>query len=437
MKNDYRKLLLASVACVLVGTSSAMSQQAATDLIANLKAEITDLEAEIAASETAGQNYEGGLLGMLSELNTQALTLTKSVTEARLAAEEGGVPVEIVVPAVQPDPEKAAELLGEITAQQAVVDAALQEAQGSSGLMGAMAYTVYETEKVTLAQLRQGWMQAHYGISFPVLPAMPSMGSEPPSDTVTEAPALDADDAVAVAWADPKYPQIDYDQSMFRSYDASGFVFNGWWAVENTKSAIDDSPQVYAVNVSDWGSDRVMKHPTLAVACYEGEARVLFNADSFIMTDFQTYRVPVTIRIDSEDATRTNWGALTSNQGAGLFDGPAQDMIRSLNGASKVFLRLEENNGGKHDLNLDMSGSDEAFKAVAQACGFSLIELTKEDYRAIQTMLNAAGFDTGTPDGVWGNGSRDAMRAYQAQNNLEPTGAPDEATLAAMGVTAE
>lgn len=52
----------------------------------------------------------------------------------------------------------------------------------------------------------------------------------------------------------------------------------------------------------------------------------------------------------------------------------------------------------------------------------------------IQTLLNAGGFDAGTPDGVWGPGSRAAMTAFQAANGLEQTGAPDEATLSAMGI---
>lgn len=51
-------------------------------------------------------------------------------------------------------------------------------------------------------------------------------------------------------------------------------------------------------------------------------------------------------------------------------------------------------------------------------------------------MLNAGGFNAGTPDGVWGTGSRDALRAFQEQNGLPATGAPDRATLEALGVSA-
>ncbi|MDE4142960.1 peptidoglycan-binding domain-containing protein [Phaeobacter gallaeciensis] len=63
-----------------------------------------------------------------------------------------------------------------------------------------------------------------------------------------------------------------------------------------------------------------------------------------------------------------------------------------------------------------------------------LIKLTRDDYKAIQTMLNAGGFNAGDPDGVWGNGSKKALRKFQEANGLSATGAPDRKTLKAMGL---
>lgn len=74
-------------------------------------------------------------------------------------------------------------------------------------------------------------------------------------------------------------------------------------------------------------------------------------------------------------------------------------------------------------------------EVVAAACDVSLLDLERNDYRAIQTLLNNAGFDAGTPDGVWGTGSQDAVEAFQKANNLPVTGAPDRATLEAMGIS--
>ncbi|MFD2853553.1 peptidoglycan-binding protein [Seohaeicola zhoushanensis] len=74
---------------------------------------------------------------------------------------------------------------------------------------------------------------------------------------------------------------------------------------------------------------------------------------------------------------------------------------------------------------------------MAEACHFSLLDLGREDYKAVQTLLNAAGFDAGTPDGQWGPGSRKAMAEYQASVGLPETGTPDRATLVRMGILQE
>ncbi|MDF0598137.1 lytic murein transglycosylase [Psychromarinibacter halotolerans] len=55
--------------------------------------------------------------------------------------------------------------------------------------------------------------------------------------------------------------------------------------------------------------------------------------------------------------------------------------------------------------------------------------LTLADRQELQRRLTAAGFDAGTPDGVVGSGTRDAIRAYEAAMGLPVTG---EATLAIL-----
>jgi len=55
-------------------------------------------------------------------------------------------------------------------------------------------------------------------------------------------------------------------------------------------------------------------------------------------------------------------------------------------------------------------------------------------HRRDTKLLNNAGFKAGTPDGIWGQESQRAMRAFQEANGLDPTGAVDEATLRALGL---
>ncbi len=59
--------------------------------------------------------------------------------------------------------------------------------------------------------------------------------------------------------------------------------------------------------------------------------------------------------------------------------------------------------------------------------GFSL-----QDRKDLQAGLNRAGFDAGTPDGVFGSKTEAAIRAYQAARALPVTGKPSRALLDAL-----
>ena len=61
------------------------------------------------------------------------------------------------------------------------------------------------------------------------------------------------------------------------------------------------------------------------------------------------------------------------------------------------------------------------------------LDLTKEDYSAIQRLLNEKGFPAGPADGQWEPKSRGALQAFQAQAGLARTGVPDKATRKALG----
>jgi hypothetical protein len=409
--------------------------QATEDQIAVLEAEIATLDEEIKTSQSAESSYTGGVLAAMSALNTQTLRLTQSVLEARKVAIETGAPIEIKVPAVEPDPELADSILADIQAQQEIVDTARKEASGASGLMAAMAMTRYETERLSLAQLRQAWYRATYGIAFPMTgePTSP-VASPKPADTTSSNEDLVAE-TTAPEWADADFPEIDYTANVFEQLKNGGFEMVGWWGVEHSRADIDDSPQVYAMNVSDWPEGFSVTHPSLKVACVEKEPRVIYDADTYLMTDFNSNTLPVTVRIGDDEARQERWSKLTTSQGAGLFGASAVKFMVKLLDEEKLFLRLEEKNGKSHDLTLKLHGTAEVLEAVADACQFSLLDLSADDYRAIQTMLNAGGYEAGKPDGQWGPGSRAAMMRYQAAEGLQETGAPNRETLERMGVS--
>lgn len=412
--------------------SPSCAQSGAVDLNA-IQSDIAALEAEISAAESSTGSYEGGALAVISALNLETMRLTKSVLEARVAAEETGAKIEIVVPAVKPDASLADEILADIQTQQANVEIAKAEAAKIGGLMGALALTRYETEKLSLAQLRQAWFRAQYGIAFPTTGAPQAPTKNASAQDVKPNEAADTVATATPDWADPYYPEISYEAEIFKALAANDYTISGWWGIQHSRAELDDTPQVFAINVSDYGTgygDR----SSLKVACIEGEARVIFDPDTFIMGDYQSSTLPVTVRIGDETAVQQRWSKLSDNKGAGLFGVKAEGLVRQLVGKDKVFLRLEGDRGKLHDLSIQMQGSQRVFDEVASACSFSLLDPGREDYKAIQTLLNAAGFDAGVPDGAWGNGSREAMSAYQKSVGLPATGAPDRTTLIEMGI---
>jgi peptidoglycan hydrolase-like protein with peptidoglycan-binding domain len=54
--------------------------------------------------------------------------------------------------------------------------------------------------------------------------------------------------------------------------------------------------------------------------------------------------------------------------------------------------------------------------------------------RKVQETLNARGYKAGPPNGVLGESTRTALRAFQKSENFKITGRPNPRTLAALGV---
>ena len=417
------------ISTCLAGHTMAQESSALNAEIAAIDSQVTEVDATIA-------RYEGGLIRMLAESRREALLFLRTIVEARQEAEAAGATIEVTVPAVEPDPERAEQLLGEMAAQQQRVEAAEQEAASAGGLIQAVALSRVETEKLTLAQLQMAYLQARYGIAFPITPQAVTP-TTPSQDAPSLAATADNDEeTVALPWADPDYPNIDYSLAPFEQAHNEGDRIAGWWTINEERAAIDDSPSVVAVNYSAYNAGSYGGITALIAQCREGDTSIVFVQDDFLISAIRRNSFDITYRIDDAPAQQTRWSELTSNKGAGLFGSKSEDFLRELYDATDFFIRLRDGDGQRHDAEFDLSGIQKAIEAVAGACGWSTLDLSRDDYRAIQTMLNAGGFDAGTPDGVWGNGSRNAMRAFQEQNRLTPTGAPDRATLEALGIQA-
>ena len=74
---------------------------------------------------------------------------------------------------------------------------------------------------------------------------------------------------------------------------------------------------------------------------------------------------------------------------------------------------------------LGVDGASSAPAASAATSGMSL----QAKIRKAQSTLNSLGYNAGTPDGKVGGNTRTAVKAFQADNGMNPTGRLDPATL--------
>ena len=65
----------------------------------------------------------------------------------------------------------------------------------------------------------------------------------------------------------------------------------------------------------------------------------------------------------------------------------------------------------------------------------SSLNLSRDDIRRLQVVLNQKGFNIGKPDGVLAVRTRNALIAFQRQQGLEPTGKIDQPTITALGLS--
>jgi len=66
----------------------------------------------------------------------------------------------------------------------------------------------------------------------------------------------------------------------------------------------------------------------------------------------------------------------------------------------------------------------------------SNLRLTRDLVMNLQQNLNALGFDSGTPDGIFGSGTREALRGFQRSRGLVPDGYPNADVIEAVTTAA-
>lgn len=386
------------------------------------------IETRLAEVERDLAGYEGGAIRDILLLRRQTLALTRDMITLRLTGEATGASEDLRLPTRTPDPARAAQLAGEIAAAEARVETARREAEGTGGLLRLSALAAYHAEQLGLTRLRLAWFEAEYGIALPT-PDAAAPAAPPPEVASATAPAPEQP---TDPWVDPRFPQIDYARPAFRQLHQEGFEVSGWWGISRERAPLDDSLSITAINVAEFSTSGYGDNPSLIVSCREGTPALIYDTDDYLLTNIRSNSIEVTFRIGDNPAETQQWSKLTTGEGAGLFGDRAIALMRRIYDADRIFLRLVERNGQTHDALFPLDGGPAAYDAAADACGFSTLSLSRDDYLALQTALTRAGHDPGTPDGNWGPASRQAMRGFQAANGLPETGQPDRASIALL-----
>ena len=80
----------------------------------------------------------------------------------------------------------------------------------------------------------------------------------------------------------------------------------------------------------------------------------------------------------------------------------------------------------------DANGNPPTSRSSSSTPGYGVA--SDESVRNTQSALNSRGYDAGAVDGLWGPNTQSALRRFQADRGLAPTGLLDDATRAALGV---
>lgn len=146
---------------------------------------------------------------------------------------------------------------------------------------------------------------------------------------------------------------------------AGGSPGYGIWQVDETKSAIDDSPTVFAYLQPTRDAGFTVLPRGLILRCMENTTSVILATDTFaIGTETGT----VTARIDDQPARVERWEMSTDNQSVGLWSGSkAIPFMKELRDSKKLAFRVELRE--RTDLVFeDVTGIAAVVDRIAEAC---------------------------------------------------------------------
>jgi len=398
--------------------------------------DLSDVRAQIVKLDQAIDEGMPDAARVLAEVRRQTLGVTADLLEQRIVAEQTGAEIKVTALATTPDLERAQELLAEIAAAEEELAHLRQEAADKLGLPGALAQLTVLTQEQALAVLRLGYYQAHYGLAPLSVPSGGGAAGEvAASRGELEAPEISSSVAPP-AWADPRYPDIDYTTSWFDFAALSDSEARGMWVITSERAALDDSLTVIAMAPDD-PSPGILETPKKLVAmCKEGQTVFVFSPDEYLLS-YRDSGFDVEYRVGQQPPETGLWGASTSKQHVGFWGENAIEFLQRLRGQERFFVRVQERDGSQHGAEFDIRGIDDVIAAIETACGWAGRTLSRDQLMTIQNALKQAGHYGGAIDGIWGANSRSGLAKYQATAGLTETGTLNTETLEALGIAAQ
>lgn len=145
------------------------------------------------------------------------------------------------------------------------------------------------------------------------------------------------------------------------------------WDVAESKSPVDDSPQIVATDVSTEGLEG--KRAALIVRCKEHRTETFIASADFWGTYAGAEGVPVLYRINSSAPVERKWNpGINSGLSSSVFfpDGERETVafLMSLPAAGKIFFRVTGYQGAAHDMTFTLDGLADVRARVSGACGW-------------------------------------------------------------------
>ena len=226
----------------------------------------------------------------------------------------------------------------------------------------------------------------------------------------------------------------------------------GKWEIMTDVSKIDDTKSVYLSVLAD-KEVRIGRYdrtkPILWVRCRENETSVFVVYNHFLGSD----EISVTLRRDAEAAMKSDWSISTNHFATGLWGGSsAIEFIKSLYGKRQLLVRLTPYSESSVTVSFDISGLKSVIPPLAKACGWAPPEQnssseisthrrkkngTKSGLQDAQRALAALGLYDGKIDGIWGPGTRKAVKQFQKLEFLPITGELDSFSLYRLKIRSE